>query len=43
MTSNYSSPSMEIIEILPEGILCFSSGDDSDFNMEPEPGNLPLF
>jgi len=43
MISNYSTPSIEIIEVLPEGVLCFSSGDDSDFNMDPTPGNMPLF
>ena len=39
--SNYSSPSMEIMELLPEGILCFSSGDDSDLNMDSAPGTMP--
>lgn len=40
MNSNYSSPFMEITELLPEGILCFSSGDDSDLDMNPESGNV---
>lgn len=34
--NNYLKPEVEVIEVLPEGVLCVSSGMD----MDPEEGNM---
>ena len=39
----YESPSVDVLEIMAEGILCSSVGDSNDDwnpNMNPEAGNM---